>query len=79
MTIFSLTNLGAFVRNLIQETCRAVGIGGPTVDTDHAFRLALAEAEATQDDRLQAILAPLTEAIARLQEKLDAILAKLEK
>jgi hypothetical protein len=38
----------------------------------------LAEAEATQDARLRAILAPLTEAIARVHAKLDAILAKLE-
>lgn len=79
MTILSLSNLGAFVRNLIQAICRAGGIGGPTIDTGLAHRIALAEAEAGQDARLQAILAPLTEAIARLHAKLDAILAKLEK
>jgi hypothetical protein len=79
MTIFNLTNLGALVRNLIQETCRAGGIGGPAVDSVHAYRIALAEAEATRDARLDATLAPLTEAIARVQAKVDAILAKLEK
>ena len=77
MTIFKLANLGALVRNWVHVVCSAGRIGVPTVDSAHAYRIALADAEATQDARLQTILAPLTEAIARLHEKLDSILAKL--
>jgi hypothetical protein len=78
MTIFNLTNLGALVHNVIQGICRAGCLEGTAGNTDHAFRIALAEAEATQDARLHVILEPLTEAIARVQAKVDSILAKLE-
>lgn len=79
MTIFNLANLGALVRNVVQAICRADCIGTPTRGTNHALRIALAEAEAARDARLNSIMAPLIEAIARVHAKLDVVLAKLEK
>jgi hypothetical protein len=89
MSYFTLPNFGAHSAK-VSAAFRRVFIGRTAAKAEaaradetakakaaRAHGAAIAEAEAAQSARIEAILAPLWEAIARVEAKLDAMLAKL--